>query len=92
MRPLVLALALLCGCAAQEPAPPPPRDLAALGSSLAIGKSTKHDALAALGAGEVIDFDSGYEVWVYREKPPARHTELVLLFEPSGVLAKTRVR
>jgi hypothetical protein len=46
----------------------------------------------------VIDFDSGYEVWVYRERPtkkeqpPPRPTELVLLFAPSGILAKTRIR
>ena len=51
---------------------------------------------AALGKATVIDFDSGYEVWVYRErlkekaKPPP--TELLLLFAPSGMLAKTRIR
>jgi hypothetical protein len=43
----------------------------------------------------VVDFDSGYEVRVYRErlkdKAPAAK-EVVLLFAPSGVLAKMRVR
>ena len=90
MRAL-LFLAFLWGCASQEPVPPP-RDLAAEANLLAIGKSTKDDALAALGAGEIIGFDSGYEVWVYRAKPPARHGELVLLFEPSGVLSRSRLR
>ena len=64
--------------------------------AFAIGRSTKADVRAALGEGIVVDFESGYAVWVYRErlpekaKPPA--SELVLLFEPSGVLAKTRIR
>ena len=88
MRKLLLAL-LLCGCAAQKPAElPPPRDLAAL----AAGKTTKNEFLAALGEAEILEFDSGYEVWVYREKPPAPHTELALLFDPFGVLSKKRVR
>jgi hypothetical protein len=64
--------------------------------ALSTGKSTKADVRAALGEALVIDFDSGYEVWVYRERlrekvpPPA--TEFVLLFAPSGILAKTRIR
>jgi len=62
-------------------------------SALSIGRSTKSDVRAALGEATVVDFASGYEVWVYRqraqEKPAA---ELVLLFEPSGILTKTRVR
>ncbi len=60
------------------------------------GTSPKIDVKAALGQAIVIDFDSGYEVWVYRERlrekqvPPP--TELVLLFSPSGTLAKARTR
>lgn len=58
--------------------------------------STKADVRAGLGEAVVVDFPSGYEVWVYRqrahEKPPAPSAELVLLFDPSGILAKTRVR
>ena len=85
----IFAFLLIVGCAQNPPPqPPPPRDLAAL----AAGKTTKDEFLAALGGAEVIEFDSGYEVWVYREKPPAPHTELVLLFEPSGKLVRTRVR
>jgi hypothetical protein len=67
---------------------------------VAIGKSSKVDVVSALGkAAAVVSFDSGYEVWVYRIKPPEHkdkqgegETELVLLFGPSGTLAKTRVR
>jgi hypothetical protein len=51
---------------------------------------------AALGEATVVDFESGYEVWVYRErrreKATAPSAELVLLFAPSGILSKTRVR
>ena len=55
----------------------------------------KPDVQARLGPAEVLRFDSGYEVWVYRTKsaPEARATpELVLLFDPSGQLAKLRAR
>jgi hypothetical protein len=87
---VVLAICvLLAGCAT----PPPPKraagpTLAELASSLTTGQSTKSDVRAALGEGTVVSFDSGYEVWVYRQ--PA--AELVLLFEPSGILDKTRLR
>jgi len=44
----------------------------------------KQDFHAALGDATVLDFPSGYEVWVY----PA----LALVFDASGALAKTRLR
>jgi hypothetical protein len=73
---------------------------------LTIGKSTKGDVAAALGETLVLRFDTGYEVWVYQVEnharaPAARATdeataatrpELVILFAPSGVVAKTRIR
>jgi hypothetical protein len=63
---------------------------------IAIGKSSKADVSAALGDAIVISFDSGYEVWVYRwpgaDRTPRAATELVVLFEPSGLAAKVRVR
>ena len=86
---LLVALLLLAGCATQPPPKPAATpSLADKASTLTIGRSTKADARAALGEGTVLDFDSGYEVWVYRQ--PA--AELVLLFEPSGILSKTRLR
>jgi hypothetical protein len=71
---------------------PAPFDPRALLSSLAIGESTKADARAALGEAVVVDFPTGYEVWVYKDESAPASAELVLLFAPSGILAKTRVR
>lgn len=67
----------------------------AASDAVAVGKSTRADVRAALGEATVVDFDSGHEVWVYRESPRAATApprELVLLFDPSGVLSRTRVR
>ena len=108
MTRTVLALAAcvcLTACAlvqpprrAAEAAPLGPGEIVsapAAQDAVTVGKRTKADIRAALGQAVVIDFDSGYEVWVYREKlkdkarPPAR--ELVILFGPSGALAKMRV-
>lgn len=64
--------------------------------AIAVGRSTRAEVAAALGKATVIPFDSGYEVWVYRwrgAQPTTRAaTELVVLFEPSGLVKKTRVR
>lgn len=106
MRLIVVVTCLLvAACAAIQPratprsGPPGPHEVRSARSAadaIAIGKSTKDEVRAALGEAVVVDFDSGYAVWVYKEslnqktKPPT--TELVLLFDPSGVLAKTRVR
>jgi hypothetical protein len=66
-------------------------------TSIAVGKSSKADVLSALGkAGSVLIFESGFEVWVYRVRGPQHakqsDAEFVLLFAPSGVLAKTRLK
>ena len=105
MKAVLAACALLGGCAFVQPPPTPAqaplgpgeiRSARAAAEALDIGKSTKADVRAALGEAVVVDFESGYEVWVYRErspeKEPAAKAELVLLFAPSGILAKTRVR
>ena len=63
--------------------------------SITIGKSTKADVMATLGAAIVINFDSGYEVWVYRAKsrePAEAKAEFVILFGADGVVKKTRLR
>ena len=67
--------------------------------AIAPGKSTKADVLAALGKTVAVNFDSGYEVWVYRldviESQRAEGvgaSEFVVLFDPSGVVTKTRIR
>jgi hypothetical protein len=95
--------ALLSACALMQPQPkhtplgPSEIHSARAGEdALAVGKSTKADVRAALGEAAVVDFASGYEVWVYRErapeKEPAPKAEFVLLFAPSGILTRTRVR
>jgi len=63
--------------------------------SIIIGKSSKADVATALGAATVINFDSGYEVWVYRVKsrePAETKAEFVILFSPDGIIKKTRLR
>ena len=102
MRTLI-ACALVAGCALTEPQPverPLSRGEIASArqavNALELGKSTKADVKALLGEATALEFASGYEVWVYRERrDPKKETpssELVLLFEPAGLLAKTRVR
>lgn len=65
------------------------------------GKSTRRDVLALLGETAVVGFESGYEVWVYHLRDGASagtqdrtkgQAEFVILFDPSGVVAKTRIR
>ena len=93
---VLLALAWFTGCATPEKVPPllpgEVRSARAASDALSIGKSSKADVRAALGQGTVIDFDSGYAVWLYREKPAKQASELALLFAPSGILAKARIR
>lgn len=115
MKAFLLLLVFLSGCAflapdakrLEEPLGPGElRSARAAGDALAIGKSTRSDVRAMLGEAVVVDFASGYEVWVYRERPAEKSgnsdksgksekpsiSELVLLFAPSGILAKTRIR
>ncbi len=100
MRRLLFTLALRSGCAAIPPetAEPPlgpgeVRSAVAFERNFIVGETRKSDVRAAPAT--AVDFPSGYEVWVYRqparEKPPSPGAELVLLFDPRGVLAKTRV-
>ncbi len=60
------------------------------------GSSHKAEVESALGHAIVIPFDSGYEVWVYRWPGPDRTTrsatELVLLFDSTGLMTKARLR
>ena len=62
---------------------------------IATGIATKADVMAALGSATVVKFDSGFEVWVYRAKSAetaAAKAEFVILFAPSGIVKKTRIR
>ena len=95
----ITALLLATACATQRPEPDLMRAERAAAErslrSIQAGNS-KADVRAALGNAQVIGFDSGYEVWVYRMSPPGKpasgKTELVVLFNPAGLLTKSRVR
>ena len=80
---------------ARTPAGESPAPQAAM-NMVVLGKSTKADVVAALGTAIVISFDSGYAVWVYRwrgaDTTSRAATELVVLFDPSGLATKARVR
>ena len=95
----------LCGCAGPSgfsgagdktwPFLDPKMPMQAAMQAVAIGTSGKDDVMAALGPGTVVRFDSGYEVWVYRKNPlrsEAENAEFVILFAPSGIVKKTRLR
>ena len=69
--------------------------LQAASDVVALGKTTKIEALATLGPATVVNFDSGFEVWVYRLKAPNAEVspaEFVILFTPDGIASKTRIR
>lgn len=73
----------------------PAISLESASAMIAIGTSTHADVLAALGPGTVISFNSGFEIWVYRDTPSrtaTRPAELVILFAPSGIVTKTRIK
>ncbi len=96
----------LAGCAGpgglfgSETKAPPFRDpgmsMQNAGDAIVIGQATKADVFAALGPATVIRFDSGFEVWAYGAKsssePAAARDEFVVLFAPSGIVKKTRLR
>lgn len=99
----LILCAVVAGCA--TPGGPEPTltkatavPASAANGGIVVGKSTKSDVVAALGTTTAILFDSGYEVWVYHlasggngRSEPVK-SEFVVLFAPSGVVAKTRIR
>ena len=68
---------------------------AAAQAAVRAGQS-KGEVARALGRANVIAFDSGWEVWVYRwpgaDRSTRAATELVVLFDASGVVRKVRTR
>jgi hypothetical protein len=102
----LLLCAALAACAAPGPsgnAPPagptfaePGLGVEAAAARVVPGRSTRQEVQAALGPAETLRFETGWEAWVYRGKDErgqaADGAELVLLFEPGGVLQKARVR
>lgn len=97
MRTLLYASAAWVLCAWVSGCATPAASLTAVTAHKAvdaviIGKSTKADVVAALGKTKGVSFDSGFEVWAYQVAGAADRTEFVVLFAPSGVVAKTRTR
>lgn len=94
----LLAAVALAGCAVVPQRPAPPfRDarltVEAASQAVTAGRTTRQEARALLGEPEAVPFASGWEAWVYRGKDDrGPREELVLLFDPAGVLTKLRVR
>ena len=95
-RALVLALAAACalaGCATG--AAPPGAQVSAerLAATVVPGRTTKAELLATFGKTVAVVFDSGYETWLYQSPAGGgRFAEYVILIDPQGVVAKTRLR
>jgi hypothetical protein len=94
---VVLAFcACVAGCATSGGPPYTAIPVQRAGDAITVGKSTKAEVMAMLGKTTVVSFDSGYEVWVYQitgEQWATRGiTEFVVLFAPSGIVTKTRIR
>ena len=93
MRAATLVCALLAGCAVQpQQQEVPTVPLAALSQQLVPGQTTREQARALAEPAQRIRFDSGYEAWLYHYPAAAGPAEYVVLFAPSGVIAKTRRR
>lgn len=90
---LLLATALLAGCAT-GPVPSGTQVAAdRLAAAVVPGRTTKAELLAAFGATKSVVFDSGFEAWVYQSPAGGgRFAEYVILIDPQGVVAKARRR
>jgi hypothetical protein len=99
---MVLAAAI-AGCAGPGPlssaAQPPFRDpqltVPQAAQSLVPGRTTRQEVIDRLGPGEAVRFETGYEVRVWRtrgSRDERTAPELVVLFDPAGVVHKVRAR
>lgn len=103
---VLVASLLLGGCGVLFPGlfsgaavGPPFRDadlsMQAASARIVAGRDTRAEVQAALGPGTVVRFDSGYELWAYRGSATpgaAGASEFIVLFAPSGVVHRTRIR
>lgn len=68
----------------------------AAAAALVVPGTSRAQVAAALGRANAIRFDSGWEVWVYRwpgaDRSARGATEVVVLFDPRGVVRKVRLR
>ncbi len=90
---LGLACAGLLGACATGAAPPGTQVSEQKLLAGAAPGATRAGVLAALGPTNKISFDSGYEVWQYQTaRPGGQFAEYVILFDPAGIVTKTRKR
>lgn len=89
-----LAAALLGAGCATAPAPPGTQvDQQRIERAVIAGRSTRDSVRAALGSTKAVVFDSGYQSWLYQvPRGAGRNAEFVILFDPAGVVRKTRTR
>ena len=86
---------LFSGAAVGPPFRDPGLSIQAASERIMVGRDTRTEVEAALGPGTVVHFDSGYELWAYRGSASpgaAAATEFIVLFAPSGVVHRTRIR
>lgn len=62
-----LLVAALTGCATNAPANRPLIDERTLEARITQGVTTRADILATFGIATVVAFNSGYEVWIYKD-------------------------
>ena len=99
-RMAVCVLTVLAGCASAPQQTLVPQ--ARLEQSLSIGRTSTTQALAALGAPSLmVQFDSGYQAWLYEYAAPRPRAagkgtpptaECVVLFDRDGIVKKIRRR
>ena len=100
---LVLGCALIAACAApllekDSPGVVEPQRLRPEAALAAVHPGdTRAQVIAALGRANVVSFASGWQGWVYRwpsgaDRSPKAATEVDVLFDPSGMVRKARLR
>jgi len=90
---LLLAAALVSGCATRAPEPGTSVAEARFDTLVVPGRTTRAELLAAFGPTKTVQFDSGMEAWLYTAPAAAgRNTELVLLLDRDGIVRKLRKR
>jgi hypothetical protein len=97
-RVILTCALLLAGCATNGPDAGKVIAQDRFEQMIVPGRTTKAELLAAFGETKAVVFDSGYEAWLYESAAGApdagggRHTELVLLLGPDGIVRKMRRR
>jgi hypothetical protein len=92
-RLILIGALLLAGCATSGPEAGKVVSQDRFEQLIVPGRTTKAELLAAFGETKTVVFDSGYEAWLYEsDAGGGRHTELVLLLGPDGIVRKMRRR